>query len=289
VKTGLLLIFTLISLCLGAQDKLVLLDGSQKDGRILEITPEAVIMNENGKETETLKELIYFIRLGNGSVDVFNRPRTDVTVYKNEDPRLPRPKTNTVSTDNTFAINTLALVNADLSGFYERLIWEKRVGLGVMGAYNFNRNSLIYTPFISILANAKKTFDLGASVNFYFSPLGSQAKSFYVGILVKHTAFRFTRLIYDTVSSGGQVSGNIRYLPAEGSQLATMITLGRHHQINQNFFVRTIYALGGFRVKGHYREQLETILTPASTPGNDPVRISFLPKMYFGVQAGFVF
>ena len=277
-----------------AQDKVYFLDGTSKSGKITEIAPEQVML-QTGSETETIaRYLILLIEFKNGSVEVINTPEHTLiynpestgNTYKKPTERMP-------FNYNLGAVNTLALCNADISGFYERILPNKKFGLGVMGAYNFNARASVSNLFIAVLSNARKKYDLGAFANFYPDDYGSDNTTIHFGILLKYMRFSFYNVIEEKVNSGGSVSTTIKYRATEGSQLATIFTCGTHTNLNRNFFFKTLIGIGGFTLRGDYREQYNYALNTANQNSTSPSPTNynrgFLLKLYAGINFGFSF
>lgn len=102
-----------------------------------------------------------------------------------------------------------------------------------------------------------------------------------MGLLLKYCAFKFTSENVDPVSS------LVTYSPAEGSQLAAMFQIGSHHIVSNNFFVKTILAIGGIGLKGDFKQQFNYNLNK-NNPGSE-YDVRYLPKIYLGLNTGFNF
>ena len=155
----------LSSLSALAQDKLYLLDGTKKTVKILEVGIDAIIyaeLSESGapfidsKETLPISNLM-LVEYKNGVVEIFNRPEKN-SVSTSQGLVSQATKKNAEQSNNTnlISLNTVALCNADISGFYEYILPSKKVGLGIMAAYNFNLYATNPNLFIAILNNGKK-------------------------------------------------------------------------------------------------------------------------------------
>ncbi len=273
--------FLVISLTVCSQDKIYLLNGECVFGKVLEISPSTVKYETEEEDKSIEQHKILLIEFKNGSVEVLNSPEKDIVSSndKNQTERIARNSEE--FSNNFFSVNTLALCNADVSGFYEKILKNKVIGVGLMAAYNFNVTSSISNVFISILGNAKKNYDLGCFVNLY--PGGFKKKTtMNIGIFMKYTDFSFSR---QTLTSG-----IVKYSPAKGSQLATLLCLGTHTKLVKNFFIKTLFGLGGFTVRGAYKEQLNFRLnSPGGGNTGPPVNAGFLPKIYLGLNTGFCF
>jgi hypothetical protein len=180
------------------------------------------------------------------------------------------------------SLNTLALCNSDISGFFEKLSANKKVGFGGMAAYNFNRYAVLQNAFIAVLSNAKKQYDAGAFINFYPSHFRKRS-TFYYGVFFKYTAFKFTRVIEENTGT----AVNLRYEAAQGGQLATMFTIGAHTYVTKNVFIKTMLGIGGFNLRGVYKEQFNYFMNQGRKPNEPEVKYRFLPKVYLGINLGF--
>jgi len=273
----------ILLLCLfhsSAQDRLYFTNGDCIVGKVTEVTDETVKILSTAERSIIYRYEILLIEYQNGLVEHYTAPSANAIFGSGriQDNNYQSDNSPVPVLENFGSVNTLALTNADVSVFFEHLNRQKSAGFGVMGAYNFNPYASLQNAFISILSNSKKKYDIGVFANLY--PLNLTEKtSFYYGIMMKYTSFRFTRLA-DTLSTN-----LINYKHETGSQLATIFTLGTHTSLQGHFFIRTIAGIGGFNMRGSYREEFNAILSA----GNTPTHLKFLPKFYFGVNFGFNF
>ncbi len=267
---------------LKAQDKVYLLNGSSKECKVLEISPEEVIVSANG-ETETISSSeLFLIRFKNGTVEIVNTPTLNVVYNPASHEKSNQNNSEKIFKQGNLSVNTLALCNADIAAFYEYIPRSKLIGIGLMGAYNFNLNATAQNLFIATLVNAKKNYDVGATFNFYPGRFENRT-TFYTGLMFKYTSFNF-EATNDTTGGGGKI---IIYTPSKGSQFATLLTLGTHTFFGNHFFIKTIGGLGAFRVKGDYATEYNKILN--QNPTGKKVHANYLPKVYFGINVGFNF
>jgi hypothetical protein len=139
------------------------------------------------------------------------------------------------------------------------------------------------------LANAKKNYDLGFFANVYSSEL-SEGTVAHFGLLFKYMDFSYSKAIEENVYSGGTVSTNIKYTAAKGNQLATIFTFGSSTKIGELYFLKTIFGIGGFNLRGDYKQQynyyrMKNPVNPNSTSSNR----GFLLKLYLGINFGYNF
>jgi hypothetical protein len=267
------------------QDKIYLLNGDCYKGKILEIAPEEILVDLLDEKKTLNREDVLLIEYKNGIVELYSKPKKNIVkASEGRDPAL-RIHDKELLALNYTSLNTLALCNADIAGTYERLLPERKMGIGAMGAYNFNVNATFNNFFIAVLNNAKKNYDLGVFVNKYAGSLERKTILYY-GILFKYTDFSFMSVTEETVNVGGAVSVTTKFKPSKGSQLATIITIGTHTSITKNFFIKTVLGLGGFNMRGVYRQQFNYIIDQSS---NTSSNYGFLPKTYLGLNAGFNF
>lgn len=271
-----------------AQDKIYLLNGYSKTGKVLEVGVEEIILDSEGETLKLFKEDILLIEYKNGTIEKYTEPYQNVVL--NPDPVTPTdvaPADKELFPANYLSLNALALCNSDISGFYERVLGNRQIGIGLMGAYNFNPYASLFNAHISTLDNAKKTYDLGTFLNFYSNPFRNKTTLSY-GVILKYTGFNFTSVTEKTVTVGGLVSVNAERRPASGSQLATIFTIGSHTRLTNNMFIKTFFGLGGFNLKGVYKDQYNYFQKKTSTrQGSHESR--FLLKAYLGVNIGYSF
>jgi hypothetical protein len=148
-----------------------------------------------------------------------------------------------------------------------------------MSAFNFNVYANALNTSIAVLANGKKLYDAGVFANVYVGKPGEKKHRTYFGILLKYTALSYSR---DTTRSGGIVS----FSKEKGTQLATIFTVGTSYAFRSNIVIRSLFGLGGFNLHGDYREEYNAILNQNSKTTQS---YHFLPKIYLGLNAGFLF
>jgi hypothetical protein len=263
---------------LKAQDRIYYLDGSSKDCAVLEIGPEEIQANINGEVETIYKNNLLLIKFKNGSTEIINTPTTSV-IYNPTSGIKSKSNQDKIHKSSYLSVNTLALCNADISAFYEYISPAKIIGLGLVGAYNFNLSATAPNLFIAVLPNAKKNYDLGVTLNIYPSRLKYRTNIYY-GLMTKYTSFRFST---DTSTTGTIVN----YKPTEGKQLATLFTIGSHTSFNDHLFIKTICGLGFFKLNGDYEDQYNREFNKNAK--GPPVHFKFLPKAYLGINAGFNF
>ena len=287
-----------LSLLVKAQDKIYFLDGSCKTYKILEINDTELLvapLSESGtpyvnSNEVILKKDVLLVEYKNGSIDIYNKSKTDLRYSANQNTNVKesntRPPVSEITYSNFGSLNTLALCNADLAGFYEHLLPEKKLGVGLMASYNFNTTTTAANAFIDILKNAKKNYDIGLFANVYPGQMKKRT-SFFFGIFIKYTSFNFNSVIEEKVPFSTSV--NFKYVPSQGSQLATLITTGFQTTMTKNFFLKYFLGLGGYNLRGSYKEQFNYAMNTSRPPNTAPYNIGFLPKLYIGVNAGFAF
>jgi len=288
------ILYLLLFSCLftSAQDKVYLMDGTCRIVKVLEISPDTILvvpLSESGAPFVNANEAIYkgdviLIEYKSGFVEIYNTPK-NTSIYSSNGVAKKDPKKAAEELAFNFgSVNTLALCNADISAFYERLTLSKKIGVGCMGAYNFNRYVILPNVALYLLNNAKKNYDLGAFVNFYPGHF-KRRTTFYFGLLFKYTSFSFSKVIEEKVGT----SVNIVYLPAKGSQMASIVDIGTHTYIGKNFFFRTLLGIGGYKLRGDFKQQWNYFMNQDRDPQKPQVHNNFLPKIYLGLNLGFSF
>mgnify|MGYP002364805506 CR=1 FL=1 len=241
---------------LGAQDTVYFLDGEKRQGKVIEIGPDAVLMESNGEKKQIARQYIMLIRYKNGFFETFNRPAESKTISRvnpdNKETGSGRQITK-AQFNNRLSFNSLALVNSDASLFYEFLVPRHKVGLTGMGAYNFNNATGFYNLQINQLYEAKKNYDLGISADVYSNnPL--QGPSLFWGLMFKYTNISYTKISYIHNSSGSISVVNEGRVKAYN--LATLFTVGLSHQWPERFFIKSFMGLGGCFLRGELKDQL---------------------------------
>lgn len=260
---------------------------------MLEISESQILAETDNETLSYSKNKVLLIEFKNGSVDVYNTPKTNIIYNSHVERRTDKTyERKEILKSNFGSINALALCNADISGFFEHLFPKRSVGVGVMGSYNFNSRASFSNLFILPLENAKKKYDLGVFANLYTGQLKAEETSIYFGILFKYLNFSYTKVTEVRNSSGGSVSTTLKRSSESASQLATIFTFGTHSNLSDNFFIKTIFGIGGFNLRGDYRQQYNYYLNGGAGQQSNtisPYNRKFLLKLYVGVNAGFAF
>ncbi len=263
------------------------MDGQTKSGKVTVITPEYIGLKSDSGVIEFDRSTVLLIEFKNGKFDKINDPEKEITTKADKKENFHfKQASKELYSYNRVSINSLALCNADIAAFYERMLPKKKVGLGIMGAYNFNVYANATNAFIAVLANAKKNYDLGGFINFY--PARAEKRTFlHLGLMIKYTSFNFTSVRSDSVKVGNVYAVTNTYKASKGSQLATIFTVGSHTDITKNFFIKTIFGVGGFKLKGDYKEQFNIELNKTNAPNAQKIESRSLPKLYLGINIGF--
>jgi hypothetical protein len=272
---------------LKSQDKIYLVNGETKTGTLTKLGEEFITIKTSINDSaEIHKSSILIIAFENGKIQKINSAEKDVSFIADDNSEINFNQNNK---DNLYcndvSINTLAICNADVSVFFERFLFKKKLGLGIMGSYNFNTRATILNSFIVLLNNGKKNYDLGGFINFY--PLEFEKNHFlHFGIMYKYMAFSYTSIKLTNNIGGNQGAAISSYTSAKGFQSATMLTTGSYSRFNNNFFIKTILGLGTFKLKNDYLEQYN--LLSNNNKNNAQSNTTFiLPKMYIGINLGF--
>ena len=278
------LLIGLVSFCssLLGQDKVYLLNGEVKKGVILEVSPNNITFMDDYGTTTLEKTGILLVEFKSGKTEVFNKATVDLfaTNGRGSNPRFEKTRRK-VDTVNMLSINSAALCNADLAFFYERLLFNKRIGIGLMGAYNFNSVTNFYNLYLFPLEKSKKVYDAGFHLNYYSKSEFLSSKLIY-GLMVKYTEFSYTAIFEERIGTGSSSRMVTRRMNTTGHHIATLFTVGTHTSLKHNLFIRSVCGLGGYLLHGIYKQQYNYKSGPESNVG-------FLPKLYLGMNIGFNF
>ena len=288
------LLYSLFILCFvsKAQDKVYLMNGDCKTVKVLEIAPDYIIvvpLSESGapfinsNESIPTSEVV-LIQYKSSLVEVYNNPKKTLIKNSTGTTRKNDQKEQQEFAYNFVSINTLALCNADLSFFFEHLSQSKKIGYGIMAAYNFNNHVTFPNLFIGILHNAKKNYDFGAFFDFYPGHFRRKT-TFYMGSLIKYTSFSFSKATEETTGT----STVIKYTPESSSQLSFLFNVGFHTNLKNNFFFRPMAGIGFFPLTGVFKQQYNYLINREADPNSTPINYSLLPKIYLGLNIGFSF
>lgn len=272
MRSQLIIIFFLLISEAFSQDKVYFLNGTSQTCKVLEISDEEILISSDKGQEKIERKKLLLIHYKNGMTETINTPTQSVIFNPAPDKRAQNERV--LTRPHYISLNTAALCNADVSVFYEYLTQSKKAGFGIMGAYNFNMKASFQNFFIVSLPNSKKNYDLGVTASFY--PGGfARRTAFYCGVMMKYTHISFDSQIIVNTPNGNTVE----YRQVQASQLATLLTLGTHTNFKNNFFMRTLFGIGGFNLKGDYKREFNN-----SFFGNN---YTFLPKAYFGFNLGF--
>lgn len=284
-----LLIYIFIAcagLCIG-QDKIYLLDGSCKTATILEIGESAIIAVTQEGNQNIDKSDVLLIDFKSSGPWILNPSQKDVIYDPAKEVKRVLPAKKREFLPSGYAsLNTMALCNADIAGFYERLLPKRLIGIGAMAAYNFNPQATGPNGYLAIFHNAKKKYDVGVYANLYTAEIDEEEETvLYFGLMLKYLKFDFSKVTEVAAQPGG--AAQLTYSPASGSQLATLLVAGTHSTLHNNFFIKSIFGLGGFNMRGDYREQYNYMMNKNNGQTNSNRK--FLLKLYLGINIGMRF
>jgi hypothetical protein len=293
MRSVLTLLFIIFLLFSKGQDKLFYLDGTSKKCKVLSVNSEVVqLIDENGYESMIARSYIMMIEYKNGFIDVFNYPQDDSEIQPANGENIDAPKKDLRSSQfkHSYAsINTLALTNADISGFYEYRPRDLPIMIGIMGAYNFNIRSTIQNNYINILANGKKNYDIGVTFNYLPESGDEDEEKIYIGAMAKYTDISFDVITIDSAGAPGSKTQILTYSKSKGSQLAFMATTSYQLHFGDGFFMRGIFGFGGFKLTGDYRKEYNYYANKNLQPAEQYHEAIYRPKIYLGVNVGFNF
>ncbi|HQQ94035.1 MAG TPA: hypothetical protein PLQ93_05735 [Bacteroidia bacterium] len=274
-----------------SQHKVYLLDGKLLEGKVLEVGPKQVHLLGKSGSTEITVSRILLIDYGKGRLDRFADNKADRYIPNGELSQNNGSRSKAVTGQNEFYINTLSLMNADVSLSYEHISENKKYGLGITGAYNFNSYASGLNAFIALLSNGKKTFDFGVFGNAYTGNTDSRLR-FYFNLMVKYTEFTYSMVHEDSVYVNNVLSMQVTYSPGKGHQTAYLLGCGMHVQLTESFFMKYGFGAGLFRLTGDYMDQFNyTINSANQRAANSPdaANYTFLPKGYLSISTGWKF
>lgn len=266
-----------------AQDRIFLTDGDLVTGHVVLEMEKRVVVDLGNRKRSFEKNRIVLIEFEDGRREICTPPPADVLNIESQKTG-PLAGTNQTFYQSQFSINTLALCNADLTLFFEHRL-KRHIGAGVMGAYNFNAGVTPLNLYLTPLENARKRYDLGAFINFYFDPPEVGHTTVFFGLMTKYMRFDFTKITEVVKLPGG--AAQLSYSPANGSQLTTLFMGGTHSTLGNNFFIKMMGGLGFFRMHGDYLQQFNYAANRLAN--NSVSEDDFLIKAYLGFNLGYSF
>ncbi len=277
-----------------SQDILYTTSGSKLKAKVVEVNTTDVkykdFSNIDGPTYVIAKTDVVLIGYANGSTDIINPnaasllPKTTktpeplpVTVTEPKRKIPEKPKMNIYYLNqNLLSINAMALANGDVTLLYDREFANQRLGLTVLGGYNFNSRMGGLNAAIADSRNgAKKNYDAGLGLN--YMPKTTKRVQYFVGILGKYMSYTY-RNVVDTTNN------QIRSENAKGYQIALMITNGWTYRISPNFNFKLF---GAFGIPVNYPELNYYSTSSQSKRVINPYRS--LPKVYIGYCFGYRF
>jgi hypothetical protein len=285
---AILLVFLLTTTSFFAQHKVYLTFGGKIEGKVTEVGVERIILIRDSVPDFIAIRNIILIDYGKGKADVFGEAIKDIYLPGSSSNTKGMKSTTKITRQNEIYLNSLSLVNADLAVFYEHQIKGRKLGLGLMGAFNFNAYANFANIFIAVLSNGKKLYDVGIFSNVYLNSEESSIR-WFMGLMLKYTEFSYSYVKEDSTYVNNSVAVQISYTPARGNQLSTLLSVGAHKQFNEGFFMKFSASIGAFRLKGDYKQQFNYVMNSGNSPTSDKVNYSLLPKAYLSISTGWKF
>lgn len=179
-----------------AQDAIYFKSGEKQVGKIQEINSEFILFEDTFNNiNEILKADLLLIQFKNNTTELFNLPEKSELIYKGK-------RTEDLNFNNSIATNLAAFALGDLNLTFERKDCAKDVDIGLFGAYNINNRTTIFNLRFNNLSAAKRYIELGAFINFKFSPdHPGKNRIPFISFMYKRTIFNYTPANY-TASSG---------------------------------------------------------------------------------------
>jgi hypothetical protein len=264
-----------------AQDILYTASGNKIQGKVTEINTTAIkykdFTNIEGPTYVISKTDVVLIEFANGTTQVINANPTSVSPAKAEPMPVYNPKESAKEPEkkikpltiyylnpNMLSINALALANGDITLIYDREILNNKLGITVLGGYNFNsRMGGLNLLIADSKSNAKKNYDIGLGINYF--PKNTKRVQYFVGFLGKYMSYDYKNVI-DTTNN------QLKYASAKGSQLALMLTNGWLFRISPSF---------NFKFFGSFGAPINMPELKSSFSG--------IPKVYLGYCFGYRF
>lgn len=261
------------SLC--AQDIVYTSNGNKIETKVIEINTESIkykdYTNQEGPTYVIVKTDVVLIHFANGTTQIINQnPRPLLPEKKQTEPATakapekPKPVNVYYINPNVLSINALALANGDVTLIYDREILNNKLGISLLGGYNFNsRVGALNLGIFDTWANAKKNFDAGLGINYF--PRTTKRAQYFVGFLGKYMSYDYKSVV-DTTNN------QLKYSDAKGSQVSLMLTNGWQFRISPSFSFKFFGSLG------------YSINTPRLASDYNK-----LPKIYLGYCFGYRF
>lgn len=276
MQKGFLLLFLFSIFCLGlkSQDIIYTVKGTKIMGKVIEINPTNIkyksLTNLEGPSYVVLKNEVVLIEFSNGTAQIINENPPPISPVKTDE-KAPEAKVDKKPLNiyyldkNLISINALSLANGDIAIMYDRELFNSKLSISLLGAYNLNpRMGIINAFIVSERNNSKKNYDLGAAVN--FMPNNTKRIQYFVGLMVKHMDYTFDKEISGPNST-------FVYEKTKGTQTAVMVTNGWLYRISQNF---------NFKLFGSIGPQF-------NSPTISNSSLNSLPKVYLGYCFGYRF
>lgn len=273
-----------------SQDILYTTAGNKLKTKVVEVNTTDVkykdFSNLEGPTYVISKTDVVLISYANGSTDIINpdaaallpkKPEPAPAVVVEPKRKTPeKPKMNLYYLNhNLLSINALALANGDVTLMYDREFANQRLGVTVLGGYNFNsRMGGLNAAIADSRDGAKKNYDAGLGFN--FMPKTTKRVQYFIGIMGKYMSYSYKNVI-DTTNN------QLKYENAKGYQLALMFTNGWTYRISPNFNFKLF---GAFGIPVNYPE-LNYYSSSGTRQVVNPYRS--LPKVYIGYCFGYRF
>lgn len=264
-----------------SQDMIYTTSGNKFSAKVIEINTHEVkykdFSNPEGPTYVITKQDVVLISYQNGSTEIVNpNPPSyspnKTTDYATKEPEHTNPNALYYTGKNFLSLNALALMNGDISLFYDRDLLDGMFGVTVMGGYNFNDriNKVLNLGIDNLYPNAKKQFDAGLGFNFFPSTTG-RAK-YFVGAMAKYMNVSYDKEIIYQEDIGGFTFLKKRIERSTAAQTMVGATNGLLVRVTPSFNFKLFCTVG--------------------VAGNTPAvqnKTNLYPKVYLGYCFGYRF
>lgn len=261
--------------CAHAQDIIYTVSGNKLQAKVTEVNTTDVkykdFSNLEGPTYVISKREVVLIRYVDGFTQIINEnpPALQPKQEEKSNPSRPalaekKPMNLYYLSKNLISINALALMNGDVTILYDRELLDSRLGITLLGGYNFNPNT---GPLNAVIRDSwlqsKKNYDVGLGIS--FMPRNTRRAQYFVGLLGKYMSYDYEE--NDLVNNQSVLTKKT------GSQLAVMINNGWVFRITPTLNMKFFAAIG---------------IPSYSSPLRNP-DLKLIPKAYIGYCFGYRF
>lgn len=178
-----------------AQDKVIFKDGRKLKCKIMAINPSTITYKDSSSADKMITvpkaDVLMAEFSGSGSVYIFgnDNPASAASLVKSKDRHADSREHEKEMGDNIIGFQIPDLLFGRFTLTYERLFFEKQIGLVIPVSLSFDRNALFKSTTTDTSANSKKAnknlgWVTGFDLNYYFHSKGYT--KFFVGPRVRY-------------------------------------------------------------------------------------------------------